>query len=335
MQSQTVSSDDFEILAVVALRLLGDGGRAAELAEGFSRLRLPGTPDESEAMLAYLSHLGLVQVLDVSEDEPHYVPTALGQHYAETLPGGSHLISNGLEELERLRTEFMSTIAHELRTPLTAMRMSIGLLLEPTAEPDPVIRTQLLKNVARSADRMQQLIADLLDLTRFQAGYDGLQLRWFDGCALTIDASDAIAPLMAARNQVLNFDVPGGPTWVYADRRRIEQVLLNLLSNAQKYSPDGAQIRLSFQENENMAKWSVSDQGPGISLEDQAHLFERYFTGMSNTDERKAGAGLGLPIALAIAQAHGGTILVDSVVGHGSTFTLSIPNHAGPEAEEE
>lgn len=333
MPVDAVSDDDLEILAGAALRLLGDGAGAAELVERFSRLRIPRDPADAARLLDYLSRLGLVRVANTLNGEPTYVPTLLGQQYAGMFPGG-HPLSVELEELERLRTDFISTIAHELRTPLTAIRTSVGLLLEYSVAPDPAIRTRLLENAARSTDHMQRLVADLLDLARFRTGHIRLQPRRFDACDLAREAGAVIAPLIEDRSQSLEISVPDEPVWVYADRRRLEQVLLNLLSNAQKFSPDGARIRLSLQAGEDRAEWSVRDEGPGIDQEDQAHLFERFFTREPDALGRRAGAGLGLPIALAIAQAHGGTITVASTVGQGSTFTLSTPRYTEVEADE-
>ena len=335
MPVDAVSDDDLDILAGAALRLLGDGAGAAELAERFSRLRIPRDPADAAGLLDGLARLGLVRVANTLNGEPTYVPTLLGQQYAGMLAGDSHLLSAELEELERLRTDFISTIAHELRTPLTAIRTSVGLLLEYSVAPDQAIRTKLLENAARSADHMQRLVADLLDLARFRTGHIRLQPRRFDACELARDAAAVIAPLIEERGQSLEISVPDEPVWVYADRRRLEQVLLNLLSNAQKFSPDGARIRLSLQAGEDQAEWSVRDEGPGIDQEDQAHLFERFFTREPDLLGRRAGAGLGLPIALAIAQAHGGTITVASAVGQGSTFTLATPRYTEVEADEE
>jgi signal transduction histidine kinase len=335
MPVDTVLDDDLEILAGAALRLLGDGAGAAELAERFSRLRIPREPADAARLLDGLALLGLVRVANTLNGEPTYVPTLLGQQYSGTLAGDSNQLSAELAELERLRTDFISTIAHELRTPLTAIRTSVGLLLEYSVAPDPAIRTRLLENAARSADHMQRLVSDLLDLARFRTGHIRLQLRRFDACSLARDAGAVIAPLIEERGQSLEISVPEEPVWVYADRRRLEQVLLNLLSNAQKFSSDGARIRLTLRADEEAAEWSVRDEGPGISQGDQAHLFERFFTREPDLIGRRAGAGLGLPIALAIAQAHGGTISVDSTVGLGSTFTLATPRYTEVEADEE
>jgi signal transduction histidine kinase len=334
MPNQPVPQD-IEILAVRALRLLGGGAAPSALAARFSRVQLPRDPDGAAQLLANLAQLGLVRVSSTHGDEPYYVLTTLGHEYADTLADGSHPMSAGLAELERLRAEFMSTIAHELRTPLTAVRTCVSLLLEPAAmTAEPAIRIQLLENVARSADRMQRMVADLLDLVSFRAGQIRLQSRRFDARDLVHDAASIVAPLMEVQGQVLEFSTPDEPAWVFADRRRLEQVLVNLLSNAEKFSPNGARIRIACHVDDDVVTWSVRDDGPGISREDQAHLFERFFTREPLAEGHTAGAGLGLPIALAIVQAHGGTITVDSAIGHGSTFTVSVPRNAGVEDDE-
>ena len=329
------SHDDLEMLAVAALRLLGSGCGATELAERFSHVQLPHEPAQAAPLLEHLARLGLVRITSTPPREPKYMLTLLGQRYADTLPGGRHPVAAELEELEQLRTDFASTMAHQLRTPLTVVRTCIGLLLDPSITPDPATRTKLLENVARSADRMQRLVTDLLDLTRLRAGRIRLQPQRFDAGSLTRDAGSAIAPLTEDRGQVVELAVPDEPVWVYADRGRLEQVLLNLLSNAQTFSPDGTRISLVLQADEEMVAWSVTDEGPGISEEDQNRLFERFFTREPDEVGGKAGAGLGLPIALTVAQAHGGTIKVDSAVGRGSTFTLLIPRFLDAEADDE
>lgn len=182
---------------------------------------------------------------------------------------------------------------------------------------------------------MQRLVTDLLDLARFRAGQMSLQQQRFDACALTRDVHSSMASLTEDRDQVLRLSVPAGPVWVYADRGRLEHVLVNLLSNATKFSPNGTSIVLSLLTDSERTTWSVADNGPGISPEDQVHLFERFFTRAAGEVGRNPGAGLGLPIALAITEAHGGTIEVDSAVGRGSTFTVSIPRVPTLEAREE
>jgi two-component system OmpR family sensor kinase len=159
-----------------------------------------------------------------------------------------------------------------------------------------------------------------------------LQARRFDGVGLAREAGAALASLLQARDQRLDLRVPAGRAWVYGDRRRLEQALLNLLSNAHKFSPIGATIGLAMAVDGDDVVWSVEDRGPGIAPEDRARLFERFFTAAS--DSGRSGTGLGLPIALAIAQAHGGTIDVETEPGRGSRFCLRVPAHGPAELGE-
>jgi signal transduction histidine kinase len=179
---------------------------------------------------------------------------------------------------------------------------------------------------------MQRLVTDVLDLARFRSGTLTLQARRFDGVGLAREAGAAVASLLQARDQRLDLRVPAGPVWVYGDRRRLEQVLLNLLSNAHKFSPAGEAIGLAMVADGDDVVWSVEDHGPGIAPEDRARLFERFFT--SASDSGGSGTGLGLPIALAIAEAHGGTIEVETEPSRGSVFALRVPAHGPAELGE-
>jgi PAS domain S-box-containing protein len=231
----------------------------------------------------------------------------------------------GAAAIIREVSQSWETVAHELRAPLTAVRTCVGLLRDPSVQPDPAAHAQLLKTIEQSAERMQRLVADVLDLTRFRSGSIRLQLRRIDARALARNAAIAMAPLLDARGQRLDLRLPGSPTWVYGDRRQLERALLNLLSNAHKFSPDGAVVRLSVATQGVDIVWSVADDGPGITEPDRARLFERFFTVATDASREGAGTGLGLPIVRAIALAHGGAIEVESAVGRGSTFTLRVP----------
>jgi signal transduction histidine kinase len=284
--------------------------------------------------LARLAALGLARVVSIEHGEARYILTPLGQQYREAGLLGSPDLAARLQELERLRTDLLSTIGHELRTPLTAVRTCVGLLLDPTRPPDPPTRQQLLETIARSAERMHRVLADLLDLARFRSGRIQLQQRRFDARELARDTAAAVMPLLQARGQTLSLVLPPAPVWVYGDHRRLEQVVLNLLSNAHKFSPAGSSVRLEVGERNDDVVWSVTDEGPGIALEDQQRLFERFFTTASRSTGSAGGTGLGLPIALVIAQAHGGTIEVTTAPGHGSCFSLRVPARGSAEVEE-
>ena len=319
-------------LDTAALILVGDGATPDELAERFHVLEAAGRPDGAALLLARLARLGLVRVATGAGDRASYVLTPLGRQYAGSALGGQAEVEAQLEALERLRTDLLSTIAHELRTPLTAVRTSVGLLRDPSIRPDEAARAQLLERIARSAERMQRLVTDVLDLARFRSGTLTLQARRFDGVGLAREAGTGLASLLQARDQRLDLRLPDGPIWVYGDRRRLEQALLNLLSNAIKFSPQGAAIGLALVVAGEDVVWTVEDRGPGIAPEDRARLFERFFT--SASDSGGSGTGLGLPISLAIAEAHGGTIDVETEPGRGSRFGLRVPAHGPAELGE-
>jgi signal transduction histidine kinase len=324
-----------DVPLIAALLLVAEGASPTELASRFSVL-CPPASDKSEAakLLGRLAELGLVRMTRRNV-EKHYVLTVLGEQHAQATLAGQPEIAGGLAALERLRTDLLSTVAHEMRTPLTAVRTSIGILLDQSLEPAPELRQQLLQSISQSAERMQRLVSDVLDLTRSRLGGMQLQLRRFDAADLAREVAAPLKPLLEGRNQRFKIDLPERPVWVYGDHRRLEQALTNLVSNAQKFSYEGGTIRLAVSGSGDEVSWTVADQGVGIAPEDRPRLFERFFSAATDAAGHRAGTGLGLPLALAIAQAHGGTIDVESALGQGSTFTLRVPAAGPPEGDEQ
>ena len=323
IMSRTPTVDD--LLAVPMVALLGVPLDAVEAAAAMSGEGLVLSAQRAGDLLAHAARLGLARVAGYTDGEARYVATSLGQRAAAGLLAADPDVRAGLEELERLRTELLATVGHELRTPLTAIRTSAGLLLDPGLAPTEAQRQQLLGTIGRSADRMQRLLAELLDLARLRSGRIEMQRTTFDARDLAREVAAAIAPMAAARDQPVQLELPDEPTPVTGDRRRLEQALLNLAANAQKFSPSAAEVTLRVARDGETVAWSVTDRGPGIDPEEQARLFERFFVGSSDRSGAAGGAGIGLPTALAIAQAHGGTIEVDSATGEGSTFRLVVP----------
>jgi signal transduction histidine kinase len=313
-------------LAVAALAMLGDGATPSGLAERFAAL----DADASRGGLEELARLGLALSVHDPGGEDRYTLTPLGERLLRASFAGDPEHADMLAEVEQMRTELLSTIAHELRTPLTAVRTSVGLLLDPGVEPSPEERRTLLRTIDRNATRMQRVVGDILDLSRFRAGRIQLQLRRFDARELAGAAITSVAPLADARRQAIELEAPADPAYVFGDFRRLEQALVNLLSNANTHAPEGGRIDVAVRSTGAEVSWSVADEGQGIAPEDQARLFERFF--VAGRDRRQAadGIGLGLPIARLIVEAHGGRIEVDSRVGHGSRFTIVVPAQ-GPE----
>ncbi len=328
---RATSSDGPSPLLQAALALVPPSAIATELEARFAATGATLGPRVASRLLGSLADLGLVRATQRGSGGRRYVATTLGLNYIDAALHGEASVP--LSELERLRTDLLSTIAHELRTPLTAVRTSVGLLLDPTSEPTEEQRRSLLEAIERNGERMQRLVGDILELSRFRSGSVSLQLRSFSATELADSAIAVIAPLAAERHQRIDRLVPrSGDHRVYGDHRRLEQALLNLLSNAQRFATDGGSVAVRVEERGLMTCWSVTDDGPGISEADQARLFERFFVGRNDRSGPREGIGLGLPTALAIAQAHGGTIDVRSELGGGSTFTLVVPT-AGPEDE--
>lgn len=317
-------------LAVAALPLVHEGATVTDLESRFSENGGELRPGIADGLLSELESLGLVRIARGGPAR-EYVLSSLGRRLVEQ--GAWTDAAGPMKDLERMRTDFLSVIAHELRTPITVMRTLTGLLLDPASDPTAEQRRTMLETMERNAERMQHLIGEILDLARYRAGTIGLQLRPFDAIELAESAVETIRPLAEARNQTVVLRIPRGRgPRVYGDRARLDRALLNLVANAHRFAPDGGRITVRVQgPKDGMVRWSVKDDGPGISAVDQAHLFERFFVGRHDPNAPQEGVGLGLPRALAIAQAHGGTIEVRSRPGRGSTFTLAVPAAGPPE----
>lgn len=316
---------------MAALALVGGGVTVGDLERRFAAGGAELREGLAEVLLAELESLGLLRVARASPAR-EYVLSSLGRRMVEQGTWGDASIP--LQDLERLRTDLLSIIAHELRTPITVMRTLTGLLLDPSSEPTDEQRRTMLETMERNAERMQHLIDEILDLARYRSGTIGLQLRQFDAAELAESAVETIRPLADERGQTVELRVPRGVRpRVFGDRPRLDRALLNLVSNAQHFAPDGGRITVRLRTTrDGTVRWAVTDDGPGISAEDRAHLFERFYVGRRVGNDAPDGVGLGLPRAMAIAQAHGGTIEVHSRPGEGSTFTLAVPAAGPPEA---
>jgi signal transduction histidine kinase len=226
-----------------------------------------------------------------------------------------------LRELDRVKSEFFANVSHELRTPLTLILSPVDELLEklrPSAERDA------LKVVRRNATRLLRMIDDLLDLARLEAGGLRLRIMKFDPCALARRVAENAMPAARAKDLELVFDASCDPTDRYGDPHRIEIILTNLVGNAMKFTPPGGRIEVGVFHNDAGTSIEVSDTGPGISRAEQQRIFERFHQTETSERRKQGGVGIGLALARELAQLHGGSLTVDSVVGKGSTFTLFL-----------
>jgi signal transduction histidine kinase len=332
------------------LRLLDDASclTSSQLNDRFAALHQPhnAAPNHGQLVqiLTVLSDQGLIEVCDAGSPLQHvaYRLTASGRLCRDQTLASLNTVV-GVEEaalaaeretIERLRTDLLSTVSHELRTPLTLIRTSIGLLLD--SEPDEVMQARLLRNIKQSTDRMHSLVTDLLDLVRLRQDRTELHLRAVDTGELVTSAIALMRPLIDEKEQSLIIELPDPAPFVLGDYRRLERVLLNLISNANIFSSPGATITVTVDQDGQEVIMKVADTGAGIPPEAQRHLFEQFYTDRTSSTSHNIGVGLGLPIAKGIAEAHGGRIAVESTVGRGSTFAIILPCYlAATEAEDE
>ena len=232
-----------------------------------------------------------------------------------------------LEELERLRAEFLAMVSHELRTPLAAVKGSITTLLDASSALNPAETVQFHRIIDAQTDRMRELINDLLDVARIETGTLSISPEPTELPVLVEDARRAFLSGRSGNRLQLHIDLSPDLPWVMADRLRIVQVLGNLLSNAARHSDDSSAIRLTAMREEFHVALSVSDDGRGILPEHLPHLFRKFTS--APDDSRRDGAertGLGLAICKGIIEAHGGRIWAESDgPGLGARFTFTIP----------
>jgi signal transduction histidine kinase len=227
-----------------------------------------------------------------------------------------------LRQLDRLKDEFVSTISHELRTPLTSITGYVELVRERA---DPESRGYL-DIVERNAARLLVLVNDLLFVARIQSGQLELDLGGtVEVGALVAESVATARPHAASGNVALRFSDGARPVRVRGDRRRLAQVIDNLISNAIKFSPEGGAVDLNLERRNGIVVLEVADQGIGIAESEHEQLFERFFRARSALDRHIPGTGLGLYISKAIVEAHGGRIEARSVEGEGSAFVIELP----------
>jgi signal transduction histidine kinase len=228
-----------------------------------------------------------------------------------------------LDELRRRdarRADFVALVAHDLRTPLAAVIGSVQTLQQREADLTAEQRDALLGVIATEADRLAKLVAEVFDTARIDA--DGFSYAFAEiEVAALVEEAVAAASAAADGVEVVSQPAAGLPP-VRGDHARLRQVLANLIDNAVKYSPPGGTVEVSAAASNGGVAIAVTDHGEGIAPEDRQLVFEQYGRVRGTS---RAGTGLGLYIARAIAKAHGGTLELTSTPGRGSTFTLTLP----------
>lgn len=225
-----------------------------------------------------------------------------------------------LEGVEQRRRELVTDLTHELRTPLTVLKGYLEGLADGTIDPSPEVYQRLSKETAR----MQRLVNDVQELSKMEAGYLPIKARSIDLQPLLSSTIHRFADQLSETSPQLQLICPPGLPPVLADPERVEQILVNLIGNALRYTPTGS-ITLRVEPDHHKLWISVIDTGKGIAAEDLSHVFERFWRADRSRDRSSGGTGIGLAICRRLVELQGGTIQVKSKLGKGSTFRFSLP----------
>jgi len=230
-----------------------------------------------------------------------------------------------IQEADRLKSEFLANMSHELRTPLNAVIGFSELLLEHIPGPLTADQEQCLGDILHSGQHLLKLINEILDLSKVEAGKMPVNFTTRPMGDILDEVQALFRPLLTKKGQILRLSCPAPETRVYTDQHKLKQILINLLSNAHKFSPERAEITLVAESTEEGHRFTVEDRGIGIPAEHLEHIFDAFRQLDGSSSRVQEGTGLGLTLCRRFSELLGGTLVVQSLVGAGSTFTLHLP----------
>jgi two-component system, OmpR family, phosphate regulon sensor histidine kinase PhoR len=239
--------------------------------------------------------------------------------------GGSLLLVQDLtrvRKLETVRRDFVSNVSHELRTPLASLK-ALTETLRDGALDDPKAAPRFLERIETEVDALTQMVTELLELSRIESGQVPLELKAVPAAALLLSASDRMRAQVERAGLALSVEAVEALPDVSADQPRLEQVLVNLIHNAIKFTRPGGEVVLAAQTENDFVRFSVRDNGIGIPASELERIFERFYK--ANRARSGGGTGLGLSISRHLVEAHGGRLWAESREGQGSTFHFTIP----------
>jgi signal transduction histidine kinase len=231
------------------------------------------------------------------------------------------------QEVERLKSEFLTVVSHELQTPLTAIKGALELVLDDDSGRLSRVQRRFLDTIDRNCGRLVSLVGDLLDLSRLEAGRIELEVLPLDTSSVVRGAMASMANLFEARGTRVAVDVPECVPPMLGDRRRVEQILTNLLSNAAKYTPSGGggRVDISARAEDDRVSLVVADNGPGVPEGEREMVFDKFYRGRDAARRGEAGSGLGLAIVKSLVELHGGSIRVEPAQPRGTRFVVELP----------
>lgn len=230
-----------------------------------------------------------------------------------------------LRELNESKSQFVAEVSHEIRTPLAIMREFASLVRDETVGPLNEKQKQCLDAVLRNSDRLTELVNQILDLARIEAGKMELRKTIVDLAALLIQFRNDFMPVCQSKGQSLLLDVPDNLPTAHCDVSSVQHILTNLLGNAHKFAPKGGVIHIRVREESRFLRVDIEDNGPGIPKDAQDKIFEAFVQIDRQDGPGAKGTGLGLKIAKSLVEFNGGCISVESTPGKGSCFSFTIP----------
>lgn len=238
------------------------------------------------------------------------------------------------KHVDKIKTEFISTVSHELRTPLTSIRGSLGMLKSGVLGEVPEKANRMVELAHNNTERLINLVNDILDVEKIQAGKIELKLEALNLTELVKQSIAANEAYATSCQVTLDFSSELDDFQVYADEQRLQQVMANLISNSSKFSPEHGHVSIHIKKVNQFIRVSVSDQGEGIPEEYRSKIFQKFSQVDSSDTRQKGGTGLGLNITKAIIEQHGGHIDYTSVEGKGSTFFFELIKYQAPQTEK-
>jgi signal transduction histidine kinase len=231
-----------------------------------------------------------------------------------------------LQELDRLKSDFVSNVSHELRTPLTAIKGAVDLVLRQVAGPLTEKQVHYLTRVRSNTQHLAGLINDLLDLSKIESGKIEMRSSRISLGGLVHEVMETLRPVAAEKIIDLEATIADPSILVWADRDKVNQVLMNLIGNAIKFTPAQGRVTVSAARDGNESVYvSVTDTGPGIAPEEREKIFDKFYQIAQTGETKPKGTGLGLAICKALVELHGGHIWVESEINHGCTFSFTLP----------
>jgi signal transduction histidine kinase len=226
--------------------------------------------------------------------------------------------------LAELRSQFVSSVSHELKTPLTGIRMLAETLQIPEMS-DPKTHAEYLETIVGETERLTRLLNNVLDFSKIERGQKSYHMETASLADVLNNVSRTMRFPLAEQGFDFHTEVSGDVPPVRVDRDAIEQAVLNLISNAMKYSGESRTIDLRLSSENGSARIEVRDRGIGIPPQEVKRIFEKFYRVQTPDNHAISGTGLGLALVAHIVEAHGGSVVVDSAVGKGSTFTILLP----------